>query len=104
LHTQPLGVVELQLDKEGLTAEDYAREIWQALRAEITEHLHRDGLLEPAALEVTGLPSTGTPPCMQERETFLTNAPSVSVVVATRDRPASLAACLRSLLSLDYPY
>jgi GT2 family glycosyltransferase len=27
----------------------------------------------------------------------------VSVVVATHDRPASLAACLRSLLSLDYP-
>lgn len=29
--------------------------------------------------------------------------PSVSVVVATRDRPAALAVCLRALAELDYP-
>src|SRR5918912_2714688 len=102
-HTQPLGVVELQLDKDGLTAEDYARQIWQALRAEILVHLHRDGWLEPATLEATGLPSAGRPQRLQERNRLLANAPFVSVVVATRERPASLAACLRSLLSLDYP-
>jgi GT2 family glycosyltransferase len=103
LHTQPLGVVELQLDKDGLTAEACARQIWQALRAEIIVHLRRDGWLEPAALEATGMPSAGRPPCLHERDRLLANAPFVSVVVATHDRPASLAACLRSLVSLDYP-
>jgi GT2 family glycosyltransferase len=103
LHTQPLGVVELQLDKDGLTAEDYARQIWQALRAQIIVHLHRDGWLEPAALEATGMPSAGMPQCLQERDRLLAKAPFVSVVVATHERPASLAACVRSLLSLDYP-
>jgi GT2 family glycosyltransferase len=73
------------------------------LRAEIIVHLHRDGWLAPTALEPTGIPSTGMPPCLQERARLLANAPFVSVVVATHDRPASLAACLRSLLSLDYP-
>jgi GT2 family glycosyltransferase len=103
LHTQPLGVVELRLDKDGLSAEDYARQIWHALRAEIIAHLHRDGWRAPTALAATGMPSAGMPPCLQERARLLANAPFVSVVVATHDRPASLAACLRSLLSLDYP-
>jgi GT2 family glycosyltransferase len=103
LHTQPLGVVELQLDKAGLTAEDCARQIWHGLRAEIIVHLHRDGWLEPAALAATGMPSAGRPPCLQERDRLLANAPFVSVVMATHERPASLAVCLRSLLSLDYP-
>jgi len=35
--------------------------------------------------------------------TFLTNAPFVSVIVATRERPDSLALCLISLLALRYP-
>lgn len=36
-------------------------------------------------------------------EVFPAEAPFVSVIVATRDRTASLAACLDSLLALDYP-
>src|SRR4051794_15416301 len=38
-----------------------------------------------------------------ERDEFRKRAPFASVVVATRDRPAHLAACLDSLLGLDYP-
>jgi GT2 family glycosyltransferase len=97
-------VVELRVDTEGLMAEDCARQIWQALRAEIIVHLHRDGWLAPAALDAGGMPSAGLPQCLQERDRLLANAPFVSVVVATHERPASLAACLRSLLSLDYPH
>ncbi len=103
LHTQPLGVVELSLGESGLSAEDYARQIWRVLRPEIIEHLQGDGLPPAIALEAAGLPGAGTPQCAQERETLLANAPFVSVVIATHDRPASLAACLGSLLSLDYP-
>ena len=103
LHTQPLGVVELRLDENGLTAKDYARQIWHALGSKITEHLRQDELPQISMLEAVGLPSAGTPTCLRERAMLLTTAPFVSVVVATHDRPESLAACLGSLLSLDYP-
>jgi GT2 family glycosyltransferase len=38
-----------------------------------------------------------------EGDPFPAEAPFVSMIVATRDRTASLAACLDSLLTLDYP-
>ena len=41
---------------------------------------------------------------MKEREQLLSNAPFVSVVIPTHDRPEALAACLNSLLSLRYPH
>src|SRR5665213_743171 len=103
LHTQPIGVVELQLEKDGLGAEDLARAIWQSLHEEITTHLRLDSLPEPAGLDAAGLQSATTPKCIQERDAVLANAPFVSVVVATHDRPADLAISLRSLLALDYP-
>ncbi len=103
LHTQPLGVIELQLDENGLTATEYARQIWKTLGAEIMEHLRQDGVVEAIELGDAGLSIAGTPKCRREREALLADAPFVSVVVATRDRPASLGICLNSLLSLDYP-
>jgi glycosyltransferase involved in cell wall biosynthesis len=42
------------------------------------------------------------PPSLAERRAFLARAPCASVVVATRDRTASLSRCLDSLLDLDY--
>jgi O-antigen biosynthesis protein len=50
-----------------------------------------------------GLPLDGPAPCALARQAFLREAPFVSVVVATRDRPQSIAACLRSLGALEYP-
>jgi glycosyltransferase involved in cell wall biosynthesis len=50
-----------------------------------------------------GLPCRGDPPCAADRRERLRDAPFVSVVVATRDRPESVAACLDSLLALRYP-
>ncbi|HEY6757868.1 MAG TPA: glycosyltransferase family 2 protein [Baekduia sp.] len=40
---------------------------------------------------------------MAELRAFATGPPRASVVVATRDRPASLSRCLDSLTALDYP-
>ncbi len=103
LHSMPLGVVRLQLEKGGLDAEKQAQALWLALREEITTHMRLDGLPEPAGLDAEGLQSAATPKCQKEREALLTNAPFVSVVVATHDRPTDLAISLQSLLSLDYP-
>jgi GT2 family glycosyltransferase len=104
LHTRPLGAVEMALVDGGLGAACYAQAIWCSLAKEIAAHLRQDGLPAPTTLEAAGLPSASTPPCLQERDAVLAQAPFVSIVVATRDRPESLAVCLDSLLALDYPH
>ena len=103
LHTQTLGVTELELGDDGLTAQQYADQIWRSLGPAITAHLRQDGLPDAAGLDPAGLPGPETPNCVQEREKLLSSAPFVSIVVATRDRAGSLAASLDSLLALDYP-
>ena len=103
LHTQPLGLVELNLEKDELSPDEYAPHIWQALSGQINEHLQEDGLSPVTALTAAGLPSLLTPKCIAERESFLQTAPFVSVIVATRDRPEYLARCLRAIMALHYP-
>jgi glycosyltransferase involved in cell wall biosynthesis len=103
LHTQPLGVVEFQLVEEWTSPFDYAQHIWYVLGTQINEHLQQDNLLSVTGLDVAGLPGSGTPRCIKERERFLAQAPFVSVVVPTRDRPERIQLCLRSLLTQHYP-
>jgi GT2 family glycosyltransferase len=103
LHTRPLGIVEFELGEAGLSAAEYARLIWHTLSREITAHLRQDGLPRATGLDAAGLPSVGKPWCLQARERLLGDAPFMSVLVSTRDRPKRMAACLRSLLALDYP-
>lgn len=102
LHRQPLGVVEFQLADEWTHPYDYAQLIWSALGTKINEHLQQDGLLPVTELAVGGLLSPGIPRCIEERERFLAHAPSVSVIVPTRDRPEQIQLCLRSLLAQHY--
>jgi glycosyltransferase involved in cell wall biosynthesis len=103
LHTQPIGIVELALPSGGLSAQDCASQIWQALHDEIRDHLKRDGLPEVDRLTEAGLASLAAPQCLEERERLLADAPFVSIVVPTRDRCDRIATCLRLLLALDYP-
>jgi GT2 family glycosyltransferase len=101
LHKQPLGVVEFGLTEDGISAGDYARQIWGALGSEINRHLRRDGLPDEDGLGGFGISDASLPICEQERTILLNHAPTVSIVVATRDRPDSLSVALDSLLSLD---
>jgi glycosyltransferase involved in cell wall biosynthesis len=103
LHTQPLGIVEFQFDEQGVSASMCAQHIWQRLSIEIAEHLRQDGLPLVRELDKAGLPSATTPRCLEERERFFAQAPFVSVIVSTRDRPEGIQTCLRSLLALHYP-
>jgi hypothetical protein len=98
LHGRPLGLVDLPLRRDGLSADACARCIWRTLRAEIATHLAGDGLAPVTALTADGLP--GATPCLAARARL--RAEPVSVVIATRDRPASLARCLASLRRLDH--
>lgn len=104
LHTQPLGLVELNFDGDELDPEEYVEKIWLALNVQINEHLRQDGLPSATALTANGLPSSNIPACIEERERFLIDAPLVSVIVSSRERPEQLAVCLHSLMSLRYPH
>jgi GT2 family glycosyltransferase len=103
LHTQPLGIVELQFDKVEMSGLEYCGLIWDTLSTKINEHLRQDGLSPILELDAAGLPGSATPLCIEERERFKDNAPFVSVIVPTHNRPDRLQACLRSLLALQYP-
>jgi GT2 family glycosyltransferase len=104
LHSQPLGTVELRLEKSTLEAKEYVQNIWEALSVQINEHLRQDGLPPIIEVNAEGLPCSVPPHCVKERNHFLAEAPFVSVIVPTHDRPERLALCLHSLLSLHYPH
>ncbi|HLG61263.1 MAG TPA: glycosyltransferase [Ktedonosporobacter sp.] len=103
LHDRPLGTVEFEFDDDGVSAQQCARLIWQKLHHQINEHLCQDGLPPATTLDSQGLPTNRLPPCIQQREQFLTHAPFVSIIVPTHDRPEPLKETLRSLLDLRYP-
>ncbi len=104
LHDHPLGMVNLQFDKNELEAQDYAQHIWRSLHESITGHLRQDGLPLPTGLDCMGLACPDTPLCIEEREAFFAAAPFVSIIVSTHDRTEQLAQCLPSLLSQHYPH
>lgn len=104
LHTRPIGVIEREMPDGFLAARDYVSEIWDEFYPVINEHLHEDGLSEISHLPLSGIHAdSGTPMCILNRERFLLRAPFVSVLVATRDRPFTLARTLESLLKMEYP-
>lgn len=103
LHTQPLGLVELKPGDAGLPAADLAMQIWNALGDTIVAHLRADGLVPANGLDAAGLPVSATPGCLRDRDELLAQAPFISVIVSTRDRPDVLGRCLHSLLALEYP-
>src|SRR5437763_1241332 len=75
LHTQPLGLIELEIDKEELSPDEYAPKIWQDLHVQINEHLRQDDLPSITALTSNGLAGFSTLRCIEERKQFLINAP-----------------------------
>jgi glycosyltransferase involved in cell wall biosynthesis len=103
LHQVPLGQLDVDLPAGGLRATDLAAQIWQALAAQINAHLRGDHLPELQTLSEHGVVTLTTPECEVERQAFLSRAPQISVIVATRNRAQKLPALLDLLLDLDYP-
>ena len=100
LHGRPVGTVEAPVHT---SPADMARAVWAALADDIRDHLRADGLAVIDHLDERGIPSDVVPACVAARRQALADPPSVTVLVATRDRPRELAACLDSLLAQDYP-
>ena len=88
LHGSPLGMIRARLGAPGDASElvGLAR---RELDEQVAAHLAQDAV---------------APSCALTRRARLADAPAISVVVATRERPQSLARCLDSLLGLRYPH
>nr|WP_019875288.1 glycosyltransferase [Sporichthya polymorpha] len=104
LHGHPVGEMEIDLPAAGLPPADLALLLRADLGAEICDHLQADGISASAVLTATGLPpSAAEPACLRARRTARESGPHLTVVVATRNRTASLLRTLRDLEDQDYP-
>lgn len=106
LHSEPLGLVEVALDSTGaLAPAALARAVWPEVAAGARDHLVRDGLEPLAALGPDGIPTADAvePRCVRERLDFLRDAPPLTVLIPSRERPQRLRRCLDSILAGEYP-
>ncbi|MBJ7337655.1 glycosyltransferase [Mycolicibacterium sp.] len=102
LHGHPLGVLFLD-GRLGPSRRAHAAGIWTALQHRVNAHLADDGYPVAQHLDDLVVSRKPEPPaCERRRDAVLSRPPRISVVVATRDRPESLRACLKSLLDTTY--
>jgi glycosyltransferase involved in cell wall biosynthesis len=100
LHGRPLGEITLPLGGRPVPARRLADEVWSVLGDRIAKHCADDGISPPASLPVTGITLPGQVRCASRR--MLADEPKITVVIATRDRTASLLRCLASVSRLNY--
>lgn len=103
LHAVALGLLDVALPPGGLDPAGLARAAWAEVADSAAAHLREDGLPVPDALGPEGLPSEETPACARAREEFLRDAPFLSVLIPSRERPERLGRCLDSILASEYP-
>jgi O-antigen biosynthesis protein len=103
LFSQPLGTLIVPLVAGRLSSDNLADHIWQRFSLEIQAFQKAQHIPQACSLTADGLPSLEQTHNVRDRKQFLSRAPFVSVVVATRDRPEYLRPCLDALLAQDYP-
>ena len=100
VHGQPIGFLELGLRDGVAAATTTLPAIEGALGDAIADHLRADGI-EPEQLAQTGIAAVDQAPCEAPGSHGAADA-LATVIVCTRDRPASLRRTLGSLLEGDY--
>ena len=103
LHGSPLGSVRAEIPPAGLDPDRLASQVQNQLGEEIDLHLRGDGLEPAGRLGAGGIRSEDRPPCLAPLDDLLQRAPSVSVVIPTRNRPSSLLETLTAILRSNYP-
>lgn len=106
LHSEPLGLVEVTLAADGsLPAAELAKAVWPEVADGVRDHLKHDSLEAPPSLEAEGIwaPQGTMPHCARERADFLREAPPLTVLIPSRERPQRLRRCLDSILASEYP-
>jgi O-antigen biosynthesis protein len=97
VHTSPVGVVSVGLEP-GQSVADHREHLTSMFRDDLDHHRSAFG----CSVSLEDQPPDAPAPCLAHRGALLARAPSVSVVVATHDRPELLARCLQSLLTQTY--
>lgn len=103
IHTNPIGYIHLEHPSNELDAETLSELIWDKLQSEITHYLKENNLPVIDRLGTSGLSKMNIPSYIQAREQLLRDAPFVSVVVTTHNRPDSLEETLCSISAVKYP-
>lgn len=104
LHDEPVGGLEIEIPPRGLSGDQVAGAVWRECASLICDHLVSDGLSPVLELTAAGLShGEGVPRCQYEREVFLQQAPPISVIIPSRERPDRLRRCVESILACDYP-
>jgi GT2 family glycosyltransferase len=101
LHGQPLGFVTLPLVHGQLAASAIAEQVSERLLSMANAHLVEDALEPVTSITAAGVGTVRDPRC-RPRPAGHPGGPLVTVVVATRDRPQSLARCLEALAEVTY--
>jgi O-antigen biosynthesis protein len=104
LHTEPVGVCIVPLDRQGLTPDQLGGLLWAEFGEPVRARFADAGLAVPGSLTGGGLEADPASwPFLRHRQAVLAAAPFISVVLCTRDRPDQLETCLRSLARQEYP-
>jgi GT2 family glycosyltransferase len=104
LHTEPIGVCMVTLPREGISPDALAETIWRELGDAVAERFTAAGLAVPTALTGAGLSvDPNAWPFLRRRAEVLADAPFISVVICTRDRPEQIKKCLNRLARQSYP-
>ncbi len=104
LHDAPLGLVEIGIPAAGLSKQAVAETVWAELAEPIRAHLAEDGIPAVSELPTDGIPAgEGSPSCQRAREQLLAQAPELTVLIPSRERPERLRRCVSSILGCEYP-
>jgi glycosyltransferase involved in cell wall biosynthesis len=103
IFTEPVGIVLLRVAPSGLSSKLVAEAISESLGVVIAARAGECGAQWPGPTPGASLATSSEPPFIASRRDVLSKAPEITVVVCTRERPAGLEACLKSLLSQEYP-
>ncbi|GGK91568.1 glycosyltransferase [Mangrovihabitans endophyticus] len=100
LFTEPLGTVLVDVPDTGLRPAELAVAVQAGLSEPLAPKLAGLGL---DRLPVDGITPACEPAFLARRREVLADAPHITVVVCTRERPQELTRCLDSLLDQAYP-
>jgi GT2 family glycosyltransferase len=105
LYTEPIGVCVVTLPPMGIAPDELAEIMWRELNGPVAGRFAAAGLTPPATLTGSGLVAEpATWPFARGRAAVLADAPFISVVICTRDRPDQVTKCLTRLTRQNYPH
>ena len=104
LHGEPIGACVIPIDKGGLTPVQLGERLWAEFREPVVRRFAEAGMTHPNELGEDGIEANPAVwPYLLRRQTTLSAAPFVSVVLCTRDRVDRLERCLNYLDQQQYP-